>query len=248
MIFYFSGTGNCKYVAERLGEMLGMRATSITDVMSDAGTKATGVVGIVCPVYFYGTPSIVNEFISRTDLSDADSVFTVMTHGGTIANASAMLRKRLTKKGANVTHSFEIRMPDNYVPLYHVPEKAVCDKLLSNAEASIGRIPELLKKERHMKKGNLPGKVMSFLLYPLYSGSRDTKRFSVTRKCTGCGKCEKICPLGKITVTDGIPVWEPGKCTKCLACVHRCPSAAIQNGRSRNHGRYVNPNVTFDDE
>jgi len=255
MIFYFSGTGNSKYVAERLGKLLDERTVSIASVMKDGNDDnikdtvkdmiADDVVGIVAPVYMFGLPSIVIEFISSVKLK-SKKVFTVMTYGGVPADASAMLRKELVKRGAEVTHSFEIRIPDNYVPIYRVPDEDVQEKLFKSADIAIDKIPERLKKDKDLKKRSLPGRVMSFLFYGIY-GRRNTKEFKVTKKCNGCGKCEKICPVNMISMDGGKPTWEPGKCIKCLACVHRCPTAAIQIGKSKKHGRYVNPNVKFDD-
>jgi len=146
-----------------------------------------------------------------------------------------------------VTHSFEIRMPDNYVIRYPVPDEGVQQKLLTGADKTIDGIPELLKKDKHLKKSTFPGKVMSSLVYWSYNRGRNTSEFAVSKKCTGCGKCEDVCPISVIKMSDGIPKWEKSKCIRCLACVHRCPAAAINIGKSRKHGRYLNPNVKFDD-
>ncbi|MCL2786628.1 MAG: EFR1 family ferrodoxin [Methanomassiliicoccaceae archaeon] len=251
MIFYFSGTGNSRYVAERLAALLDQQTVSISDVMRDGRTDddrtiTDDIVGIVAPVYFFGPPTIVMDFVSEMSFN-ASKAFTVLTHGGVSANASAMLRKKLTKKGVNVSHSFEIRLPDNYVPRYRVPDAAVQERLFAVADADIDKIPELLEKKVHLKKGSFPGMVMSAAAYPIYKRGRDTKGFIVTRRCNGCGKCASMCPVGMISVVDDISRWEPGKCVMCLACVNRCPQAAIERGKSRKHGRYVNPNVTFDD-
>ena len=47
--------------------------------------------------------------------------------------------------------------------------------------------------------------------------------------CIDCGLCEKVCPVGNITVTDR-PVWG-GNCTQCLACYHVCPVHAVEYGK-----------------
>ena len=56
MIFYFSATGNCRYVAERAAAATGERCVSITACMQAgelAFTPRDGeMVGIVSPVYF----------------------------------------------------------------------------------------------------------------------------------------------------------------------------------------------------
>ena len=253
MIFYFSGTGNSRYVAERLGVLLDQQAVSISDVMNAGkGAAAAGdsagdaLTGIVAPVYFFGLPTIVNDFVSNYNIN-SEKVFTVLTYGGVSANASGMLRKALSKKGIEVTHSFEIRMPDNYVVKYPVPDKGVQEKLLADAEKATDRIPELLKKDKHLKKSTFPGKMISSLAYWTYIRGRSTSEFTVSKKCTGCGRCENICPISVIKINGSVPARGQEKCIRCMACVHRCPEAAINIGKSRKNGRYVNPNVKFDD-
>jgi ferredoxin len=60
-------------------------------------------------------------------------------------------------------------------------------------------------------------------------------------KCIGCGKCEKLCPVGDIECQDGKPVWQHnGKCMTCYACLHHCPSNAISWGWfTSGKGQYV---------
>ena len=47
-----------------------------------------------------------------------------------------------------------------------------------------------------------------YLLRPLFQCFlMSPKPFHATEACIGCKKCEKVCPVGNITVTDR-PVWE----------------------------------------
>ena len=43
-------------------------------------------------------------------------------------------------------------------------------------------------------------------------------------KCTHCGLCAKICPMGSISPED--PAAMIGICLKCQACVQKCPTKA----------------------
>ena len=69
MIFYFSGTGNSLYVAQKLQETEGGELINITDALNkkqynykpEDGEK----VGIIFPVYFNGLPTIVEQFMEQ---------------------------------------------------------------------------------------------------------------------------------------------------------------------------------------
>jgi len=45
-------------------------------------------------------------------------------------------------------------------------------------------------------------------------------------RCTGCGACEAICPMGAIAV-DATASIETSRCAGCGLCVDECPQEAI---------------------
>ena len=53
---------------------------------------------------------------------------------------------------------------------------------------------------------------------------RKVQPLTAMDKCTHCGWCATLCPLGSINPLE--PSEVPGKCIKCCACVKRCPAGA----------------------
>lgn len=76
---------------------------------------------------------------------------------------------------------------------------------------------------------------------------RMDKAFTVDDSCTGCGTCEKICPVDDIQLVNGRPIWQH-HCEQCFACLQWCPSQAIQfRNNTAGQKRYHHPRVSLHD-
>ncbi|RLE57881.1 MAG: ferredoxin [Thermoprotei archaeon] len=48
-------------------------------------------------------------------------------------------------------------------------------------------------------------------------------------KCTGCGTCASVCPVGVFEIKEGkAHVVKPEECIGCRACETQCPTGAIK--------------------
>lgn len=253
MIFYFSATGNSKYVALKIAENIKEAAISITDcVKSQKFTfevKDKEKIGFVIPTYFWGLPSIAYEFLDKLELRMSDSyhpyIYHVATFGTTTGQIGYMVNEFLKKRGLSLNGRFSVQMPDTWTPVFNLTNKEKINKINHNAEKQIAEMAEKIRSEfagdfSHRKVPMFAVK----LHYPMYESARETKHFMVEDSCIGCRLCANKCPVEAIEMQGGRPVWVKEKCTLCLGCLHHCPKFAIQYGnKTQKHGQYINPNV-----
>ena len=253
IIYYFTGTGNSLAAARKIAAALGdCDLVPIASLQMTAGDIIPGSerVGIVCPVYFSGLPSMVAEFAGCLDPAAGTYVFAVVTHGG--GGGSAALRqldgilRRRQERGLDA--GFAVTMPGNYILMYSAPAGKQQEEILSKADEEIAGITgPLTRCEKRALPSSLVSRVLYALLYPWFMSHvhTDDKKFTVNDKCTSCGTCVAICPAKNIELVDKKPVWKH-HCELCCGCIHTCPVQAIQAGAgTEKRLRYRNPSVTI---
>lgn len=245
MILYFSGTGNSKYVAERLADAL---SDELCDLFQKIKTNDTAPMEsltpwiIVTPTYAWRIPHIVSDWLHRTKLGGCSNIYFVMTCGENIGNAGKYLAQLCAKKGLSYRGAAEIVMPENYIALFRTPTDAEAAEIVRNAEPVIDRTAEAIRQRLSLSQtkrsaaDRISSGIVNDLFYPVFVHA---KKFKVTDRCISCGKCAALCPLSNIRLADGKPVWG-GACTHCMACICRCPAEAIEYGaHSKGLPRYV---------
>ncbi len=244
MILYFSGTGNSRYTAEKLASILGDELYSIGDAIrrKKLGTFTVRErLVIVTPTYAWRIPRIVSDWIKESTFCGVRDTYFVMTCGDSVHNAQYYNRKLSKKKGFVYKGTLKIIMPENYIALFNTPTVERASDIVSRADGYIEKAAAIIREKGEFrdKKVTPADALMSgpvnFLFYSLIVKASP---FRVTEKCTGCGKCATLCPLGNITMKDGRPVWRK-RCTHCMACISYCPAEAIEYGKkSRGKIRY----------
>lgn len=142
MIFYFSATGNCKYVALKIAEKIKEETIAITDCVKNKevtfGVKDNEKIGFVTPTYSWGLPSIVREFLEKLELQIPDSyhpyIYHVATFGTTTGQVGRMVNELLKKSELSLDGRFSVQMPDTWTPVFDLTDKEKIAKI--NLKAS----------------------------------------------------------------------------------------------------------------
>lgn len=249
VIFYLSGTGNSLYAARQAAAAFAdCRLESIGAYLRAPYKVEDDVVGIVCPVYCFALPPVVERFISVLDAAPAYA-FGLVTMGGNSGRALAQMQQLWRAKGVKLKYARSVAMPDNFF-CGHVDERPA---MLAKARTKLAEIAADLEA----RKGDLEGvKELGLLKYVFCdAGWWYLRRFihvdnmqADAAQCVGCGICEEVCPMGNITLQNDKPQFAHS-CANCLGCVHWCPQQAISAGKVQVDAvkRYTNPDITLAD-
>ena len=245
MIYYFSGTGNSRRVAQWMGKYLNDSIQPILSLKkSSLSHDKRDYIGFVFPVYAWGLPVVVEKFLNKipvTVFSPYSYIYFVLTCGDDIGRTDELIRNICKNKGITSPAIFSIRMRNTYVclPGFDIDPILTENQKENDAKVKVKEIASrILLKDSTSNSDITPGDfpwIKSYILRPLFNRFLiKDKLFHVdTTRCIHCRICENICPLNNITMDKNkFPEWN-GKCTHCLACFHSCPQHAI------NYGKYT---------
>ncbi|MCQ2509684.1 MAG: EFR1 family ferrodoxin [Lachnospiraceae bacterium] len=249
MIIVFSGTGNSRYIADMLGDLLNDEVVSANDYIRRR--KATTFKSekpfiFVSPVYVSAPPLVFTAFLEKCRFTGSKKAYFICTCAGGMGASPYYWSAFAKKMGLEDCGTNQIIMPQNYIIYFKTKREEINDVLIQRAAPKVLNIAQKIIAGKPLEpSGMKKWEIIATrpIVKPYYKLFMKTDKFYASDACISCGKCEKVCPLGNIRLKDGQPVW--GKtCTHCMACINYCPTAAIQYGKlTWGKPRYKGPGV-----
>ncbi len=236
---YFSPVGNTKKIVSHIANGLGkelnipVKKCSFTfpsnrEKIHQFGKEDLVVFGT--PTYAGRVPNKILPYIQTGFEGDNTAFIPIAVFGNRSADDCLMeLRNELELKGFNAIAGAAIA--NRHVFSEKIAYGRPDDKDYSDMDKFVHNIAEKLEQcEELPHLENLVGRNPVGPYYtPLGIDGQPAKFLRAKpltdmNKCTNCGICVRVCPVGSISKENVAEV--PGICIKCQACVHLCPEDA----------------------
>ena len=243
-IFYFSGTGNTKWVADKFVENFsykGMEAEAHSiELLEPVKVKELAaesrILMFAYPVYGSYIPEPMKRFVDEfPPLHLHNEIAIVCTQMMFSGDGAWFYHDAFEEKGYKVKWTYHFIMPSNVsirlFPLPYTADQHKIKKILAKCEKKIVEAVDNI----NMNVPSLTGSstlsyILGLMQRPFYK--KYIKRpFKTPLKadhdaCVKCMRCIQICPESNIRLSDGEIVFG-NQCTLCLRCYNFCPKTAI---------------------
>ncbi len=245
MIFYFTGTGNSRYIAEGIAHYTNDELVSINEILKNNSTDESFTSDkpyvFVLPVYAWRIPHIIDNFIKSSEFKGSNKVYFVVNCASSPGNTIKYIEETCKYKSFDLQGFYAIMMPANNIVLVSSNDDEEIELLLENADVQIKNIANEINNNE--KSEEFPVNIIDILDSAIVNGlyykfKISANGFKTTDKCNSCGQCIEVCPLNNISLKDKKVVWG-SNCTHCLACINSCPNEAIEyKNKTQNKKRY----------
>ena len=248
MIIYFTGTGNSRFVAEKIAALTADKtcdAAEFTKRNEGGNFEGEDRYLFVAPTYAAAPPLAFLDFIKKSTFTQGRPAYFVITCAGGMGGSPSYCKKAAEEKGLTYFGTNKVVMPQNYLIYFKIKTDEENKAILEAALPVIREIADCVLASTPLPDPKMKAweKVLTpVILKPYYKWFISAKAFRATDECVGCGKCVAVCPLGNVSLVEKKPQWGT-RCTHCMGCIDLCPKNAIEYGKkTKNKPRYHGPN------
>ena len=237
--FYFTGTGNTRYIAERLLKKLsGTYRTELFDITSadDFGRQLAqaDVILLAFPIYGSAPPIPMRQFVHRNGrYLNGKEVLIAETQYFFSGDGAASIGRTVKKFGGKIVGAEHFNMPNNLADckLFPIKNAEEQQKILARAENRMDAFAKRIIRGKAKKRGfSVFSHAVGYFCQRKYwwkGEAEKRKHLKIdSAKCVGCGKCAKNCPISNLQMENG-KARTLGNCALCYRCINLCPRRAI---------------------
>lgn len=244
VLYYFSGTGNTKWAAERFTDYFRPYGADVRLVNIEKEgfiEEAYDFIMIGTPVYFGEVPRIVSNFVnSMPDDSDKKKCLIFSVNSEKSQAMIDMLANILRGKGYSIASQINIAMPADYK--FNNSGNTLDDSDIINLMDKAALKIKNAVKDFLIDKTTIEGSSrISLIIKKFVMVMNSSKRMRMVRyldcttDCIRCGLCVRNCPCGNIAFHNGRVVFY-SNCVMCMRCIYICPQKAITYKGSKPQG------------
>lgn len=254
-IVYFSGTGNTKFLSEKLlqkfkeKEVSNVELVPVEDALNDIGSFECKdiILGIGYPVYDLMPPNIIIEFVNKLNKTKPRNMaFVFSTYTTNPHDSNYYIIERLQEKGFHVATQENFKAPGASSYFYSNPNYPIVkgktvfrtginrqiDNFIINILNSNYRADIPIQYHRLHKLYQTFSKMTFGILF-----YRNLKK---NNNCINCGQCAKACPTSNLLMQEGkLIIKNSNGCMRCLRCIQICNKKAINFTSSKRRGSYT---------
>ncbi len=235
-IFFFSGTGNTKKIAELYKREIESAGNQVElyslPLKQEVDFSSFEMLGIGYPIHAFNAPKIVLKFAkSLPKRQDKLKTFIFKSSGEPVKMSrvsSLKLVSILKRRGYRVDNEYQYVMPYNMI-FRHTDHMAYKMWETAKALVPIDCRDVLSGTVRHEKKMFMGGLLAFFMRCEHWGAHINGLFYKVKGDCISCGRCAATCPVGNIVMKDGKPDFGK-KCMMCARCSFNCPANCIKIG------------------
>ena len=232
-MFYFSATGNSKYIAELFCRNMGAICHSIEeDIDFAAFIRSEGVIGFCYPVFASRVPRLMREFALRHMESLKGKKLIVFCTQMYFSGDGARAFIDLFPSGfVEVIYAEHFLMPNNVCNLFLTPLSSddTIRKYLSRADTKMQAVCDAIAKGIVRKRGfGLGSRALGLTQGAFFPWIERWARGRVwiDEDCNACLLCVSVCPVHNFEC-KGDHIEVKHKCMMCYRCINKCPQKAI---------------------
>lgn len=254
-IYYFSGTGNARHVAEWMHSEahtagLNSQVVNVSQNRMASEMIPDTMLGFISPTHGFNYPPLMIYFLLRMPATKAHQpVFLMNTRAGMkigslflpgLSGIALWLAAFiLWTKGYRIMGMRSVDMPSNWISLHPGYGPKTVSAIFARCEKKTRTFAQKIYSGKKVYRAALDI-VQDALISPIAIAYFLIGRFVLSktlyasRACNHCGKCIRECPVKAIYEVAGRPYWS-FRCESCMRCMNNCPKRAIEAG----HGMFA---------